>query len=423
MNRWSVLFVAALIPMCAHGQSTQRVLALREALALGLAHSPDLRAADAEVVSARGKFWSGIALPAPELSVTHEFVPTGAGLGSYAERTVGISQSIEFPTNYIFKGTALASGQDVARAEARRARLRVGGRIRIAYFAAWAAGKRAHYARETLALADSILARTEVRARFGEAPPLERLTVRVQRSEAQHELMAARSAWVAACGGLSTAIGAGGMAIDTSVVLTDSLPLEPRRVNVDSLIALAEERNPELEAARARMRGASASRALSWSSLLPNFTASYFKQARDGGNDFYGASLGISVPLWFMFDTRGKVEEASAGLAMAEAEFDAVRNRLGAGLRSAVSALQEQENSVRLFHAERVPQAEEVSRIASRGYAAGELSYLEYLQAKVTLLATRSSYIDTLLHHLESVVLLDELTGGSEAITTHAENE
>jgi outer membrane protein, heavy metal efflux system len=422
MNRWTFLFVAALSPLCVHGQAPQQALSLREALAAGLANSPELRAVDAEVVAARGRFWSGISLPPPELSIAHEYIPTGAGLASYTERTIGISQSFEFPTNYIFKSSVLASGQDVARAEAQHARSRVCGKIRSAYFTAWAAGRRAQYARETLALAESILAKTEVRARLGEAPPLERLTVRVQRSEAQHELMAARSAWVSACAELSTALGTGGSAVDTTVVLTDSLALGRRPANVDSLIALAESRNPELDAARARIRGASASRVLSWSSLLPSFTASYFRQAKDGVSDYYGASLGISVPLWFMLDTRGKVEEAGAGLAIAEAEFDGLRNRLVIGLRSAVNAMQEQENSVRLFHAELIPQAEEVSHIASRGYAAGELSYLEYLQAKVTLLATRRNYIDTLLEYLDSMVLLDELTGETDLNTLHVEN-
>ena len=421
MNRGFLLFVVALVPLCIHGQSLQRTLSLREAFTIGIKNSPDLRAAEAGVNAARGRFWSGISLPSPEINIAHEYIPKGLGLGSYTERTIGVSQSFEFPTNYFLRGSALTSNRDALRAGGVQAMRILIRKIRNSYFAAWGTQRKLQYARDNISLSDSIMVKVEVRARVGEAPPLELLTARVQQSEARNDLMAARNELTVAYAELNNAMGLGRVEYDTSVVLTDSLVAPSRAINTDSLTVLVEERNPQLLALRARMESATASRALAWSTLLPSFTVSYFNQMRDGVKDYYGASLGISVPLWFMMNTRGQVEESQAEMALAEAEFAATRNTLLVELRTAVSNLQNTANSVRLYETDLIPQAEEVYRTANRGYVTGDLSYIEYLQARVTLLATRRNYITTLLNYVHSVTLLDELT--EESVDVHLKSE
>jgi cobalt-zinc-cadmium resistance protein CzcA len=421
MNRGFLLFVVALVPLCIHGQSLQRTLSLRDALTIGIKNSPDLRGAEAGVDAARGRFWSGISLPSPEINVAHEYIPKGLGLGSYTERSIGVSQSFEFPTNYFLRGSILASNRDALQAGREQVTRRVIRKIRNSYFAAWGTQRKLQYARDNLALSDSILAKVEVRERVGEAPPLEVLTARVQQSEARNDLMSARNDLAVTYAELNNAMGLSRVEYDTSVVLTDSLVAPARAFSTDSLTVLVEERNPQLLAARARVESATASRTLAWSTLLPSFTVSYFNQMRDGVKDYYGASLGISVPLWFMMNTRGQVEESQAGIALAEAEFAAARNDLLVELRTAVSNLQNAANSVRLYETDLIPQAEEVYRTANRGYVTGDLSYLEYLQARVTLLATRRNYITTLLNYVHSVTLLDELT--EESVDVHLKSE
>jgi outer membrane protein TolC len=411
MNRITILFVAALIPLCTYGQSVEHGLSLRDALAIGLQRSPEVRIAEEEVIAARGRFWAGVSLPSPELSVQHEYIPVGMGLGRYSERTVAISQSFEFPTNYFLKGSILAQDEDIAMAFAQQASRRKDGAIKAAYFAAWGARKRLQYAHDNVVLSDSIMAKVELRFRVGEASPIERLTARVQQSEAKNEFTAARNGLLTAYAGLNGAMGFSTLQYDTSIVLTDSILVSHRELAVDSLISLVEKRNPALQAARSRVERASASRTLAWSTVLPSFSVSYFRQAKDGVGDYYGASVGVSIPLWFMFDTRGKVQESQAGVSIAEAESEGLRTKVLVDLRNAVRDVQNSANSVRLYQEDLIPQAEEVSRTAARGYTSGDLSYLEYLQARVTLIAVQRDFLSALLAHQASVTFLDEIVG------------
>lgn len=414
MNRYVVLFLVAVMPYCLHGQTQPRSLPVEHAIAVALENNPAVRAADAGISAARGRFWSGLSLPSPEISVAHDYIPRGMGLGAYAERSVGITQMFDFPTQYVFKASVLSHDEAIARAMGRATRQRLVARVRNAYASAWGARRKLLYASDNCALSDSIFAKAEVRARVGEASPLERLTAQVQRSEARNELLIARNEVATAYADLNDAMGFHMLAYDTSVVLTDSVVVIPRSLGIEEYLARAEAENPQMQIARSRIGSASSSRILAWSSLLPTFTVSFFQQARDGQNGYYGASIGASFPLWFMLDTRGKVEEAQAGVAAADADLEVTRNAVFAEIRSAYSSLLNNELSLRLYQTDMNPQAEEVYRMAARGYASGDLSYLEYLQARVTLLATRRNYVSALLNYTRSLTTLEELTGAGD---------
>ncbi|PJC59051.1 MAG: hypothetical protein CO025_07375, partial [Ignavibacteria bacterium CG_4_9_14_0_2_um_filter_37_13] len=55
----------------------------------------------------------------------------------------------------------------------------------------------------------------------------------------------------------------------------------------------------------------------------------------DGNAGFYGASFGISVPLWFIFDQRGKIQEAVANQSISESQLQLTKNEVALKLKSA----------------------------------------------------------------------------------------
>jgi outer membrane protein TolC len=198
---------------------------------------------------------------------------------------------------------------------------------------------------------------------------------------------------------------------DTTIVLADSLVVPPRSLNLDSLLQQIEQTNPHVAIERLRKYAASTARSLAWSSLMPNFNVAYYRQTRDGSGGFYGASVGVSIPLWFMLDSRGKIQEAEAGLSAAESRLVLARNDIALHVRNAFAEFQNMEMSVRLYRNDLLPEAEEIYRAASRGYGTGDLSYLEYLQAKQTLVNARNGYVSALLNYTHSISTIDELVG------------
>ncbi|MGE5860608.1 MAG: TolC family protein, partial [Ignavibacteria bacterium] len=140
---------------------------------------------------------------------------------------------------------------------------------------------------------------------------------------------------------------------------------------------------------------------------------SYFKQTRDGDNGYYGASFGMSVPLWFLFENRGQIQEASANVNVAESELQLVKNEVYLRLRSAFNDYENDLKQVKLYLSDILPQADEVYRSASASYDAGEITYLEYLQARQTLINAKSNYINVLFSYNLSIYTLEETVGQS----------
>jgi outer membrane protein TolC len=77
---------------------------------------------------------------------------------------------------------------------------------------------------------------------------------------------------------------------------------------------------------------------------------------------------------------------------------------------------------VKLYVNDILPQAEEIYRTAIKSYDAGELTYLEYLQAKQTLISSRNNYINALFNHFQSVFKIEEMIGKNITDNSGLEN-
>jgi outer membrane protein TolC len=73
--------------------------------------------------------------------------------------------------------------------------------------------------------------------------------------------------------------------------------------------------------------------------------------------------------------------------------------------------MENNERQIRLHQSEILPLAEEVYRTARASYEAGEIMYIEFLQARQLLIASRSEYIDELARYRSSLAKLEAVVG------------
>ena len=85
-------------------------------------------------------------------------------------------------------------------------------------------------------------------------------------------------------------------------------------------------------------------------------------------------------------------------------------------MRNDGSAFTDHENNlkqVKLYVSDILPQAEEIYRTAIKSYEAGEITYIEFLQAKQTLINSRNNYINILFNYNRSIFTIEEIVGKS----------
>lgn len=391
-------------------QSTEQ-LSLKEAIAIALQYNPDIQSARRGVDAAQGRFWRGISPPPAVLSANYDYIPTGGAVREYGERTIGISQSFEFPTTIALRGSSLSAETDAAEGDVRSASLSITVQVKRAYYSVLAKERKLRLAEEILGIAADFAQKAGIRRGAGEGTSLEQLTAKVQQTQARNAVEVAGNELRKATGELHFALGRGKEQPAGTPVLTDSLRHPSGVFSLDSLIEQAQRSHPQLQSASSRLGAASVNRTIAWSSFLPSFTISCSRQMQAGNANLYGVALGISLPIWFLFDQRGQIQEASAIHARLASDLASRQNLVILDVTNAYLELKSDERQVQLYSTDLLPQADEVHRAAATSYSAGEITYVEYLQARQTLTSVRSTHIDALYDYNIALALLEQAVG------------
>ncbi len=411
--RLSSLFIGLVLIFAGHPQSPASggSLSLRSAIEIGLNKNPEIKSSLDKIEASRGRFWSEIS-PAPtDFSITHDYVPAGANLKKYGEKTVGVSQSIDFPTNYFLRGSKYSIEKSIADNEFALAKLGVIAHIKKSYYNVVALQEQVGIARENLSIAQDFVKKAEIRYSVGEGTNLERLTAKVAYSEALNNVEVRNNHLIIAFAELNFAMGYG-KGESKTYYLSDTLAILPFTFTLSQLVDDAAAINPQIKANKLRVDSYTVDKSLAWSTILPNVTLACFnKQVRNDATNYYGASFSIGIPLWFMLDQRGKIIEAASNVSAAQFDLQTAHNAVYAKTQAAYAEFKHEEKQVRLYVKDILPQTEEIFRAADKSYKAGEITYIEFLQAQQTLINSRGGYVDALLAYNLSIVTIEEAIG------------
>jgi outer membrane protein TolC len=411
MKKYCYLILLILPVIPTQGQAFAERLSLQAAIEFGLTNNPAIKSSAQKIKAARGGIWSGIAPGPLEISIANDYIPANQKLNRFGEQSIGISQSLDFPARYLLQGSKLLKEKEIAQQEFMLAQIAIVAKIKSAYFNVLAWQQQVQIAQEGLVIADDFVKKSEIRHSVGEGTNLERLTAKVQYNEAVNTLAANRNHLMSAFGELNFSLGYGKNE-SKEFQLTDSLGLAPCDFTLAGLTQEAAALNPLLKTGTLRVRALAIDRSLAWSSILPGFNFEYFKQqVRGDPAGYYGVSLGISVPLWCMFEQQGNIRQASANLESAAFDLLATENAVYLKTLYAYNQFKNEEKQVTFYRQEILPQAEEIFRTASKSYEAGEINYIEFLQAQQTLITSRSNYLQALLSYNLSIVAIEEAIG------------
>jgi cobalt-zinc-cadmium resistance protein CzcA len=87
------------------------------------------------------------------------------------------------------------------------------------------------------------------------------------------------------------------------------------------------------------------------------------------------------------------------------------KNEIILRLKNAYTDYTNNQQQLKTYIHDIIPQAEEVYRTAKRSFDEGELSYLEYMQAKQLMINARENYITALFNYNQTLIVLEEIIG------------
>ena len=402
---------AGLIPLGrAHAEAMSQIDAIR----LVVERNPQVEAARNAYKAARAQAQQVGALPDPELELEFEELPELGSLSDYGERTISVSQRVEFPLKWWHR---LQAGRQ--HAEATRLAIFEMTKLDISLQAKQAYDRIAlqksllQHAQQDFDLAQNILRQADIRFEAGDVPQLDVMRASVEVGRATNRLTAAQNNLSLAKTALNALLA---RPLQTPFAIADSLVYRPVETHLDQLTAAALKQRPDLAGTKLQLKALQSQQAAATAAYWPDLNVGLGRQRRHeaGGHEdnSWQVRFGLEMPLWAFSRQRGERAEAKAEVAKVAAERDAVRYQVLLETEQAYLDLKTAEEQVILFQGQILPEAKRAFEIAGRSYDEGKLTYLELLEAQRTWIETQIEYSLALFEYRTATAALERAIAG-----------
>lgn len=371
--------------------ATAAPLTLDQALALALERSPALIPLEAEVARARAQAQGASLLfqSNPELSAAAG--PRVREEGSSLDLGLGVSQRLEIFGQRGARREAASALVEASEARLQARRVELAAEVREAFVRALAADQESRLAEEAQTLATQALTAAEERLSAGAASRLEVNTARVAAGRAARERTRALQRQASALNELRLLLG---MEAAEEVQLEGTL--QPGKTPEPSLQALLDQalrQRADLRAARAEVTAAQAERDLAVREALPSprVGATY---SREEDAQIIQGTLAVDLPVFNRNQAARGV--GAARVAEAERNREALERAARAEVRLALTRYQAAEKAISIFGEDALKALQENLELATEGYRAGKMDFLELLVIRRETLDARRDYIEAL---------------------------
>jgi len=388
----SLLLLAALTGSAAnHETNALEKLTLDQALEMAGRLQPGLAEAKALVEAAEGRATQAGLFPNPDAIARMEQAPfKGRTLGE-AEYLAGVAQPVPLGRRLSKAREAVELERERRTRELEVRRRDVRKRVHGAFATALYQERAFQTQGEIMASVEKAAATTKARVDAGDAVREDLARAEMELARAKVELRRSEAMREQAMLGLSAAIGDAALpvkSLDGSLDATFEIPtLESLATNLAA--------QPEMALADADIRARQAGIDLAKAERVPDVKVELlFRRLEESKENTF--DVGLSIPLPLFDRNQGRLREARAEAAAAEARSRSTQNDVTFRLREAHAQLTAALANSRALKTEILPRADTVLKSAEARYAAGDTSLGDVLPVRRDWAAVQLTYLESL---------------------------
>jgi cobalt-zinc-cadmium efflux system outer membrane protein len=201
---------------------------------------------------------------------------------------------------------------------------------------------------------------------------------------------------------------------------TDDLTFRRLDYTEEQLQDLAVGSNPALKGMGFSVEASRSAYRLARREYLPDFTLSVSYRLRDEvqmdpvrGVNFFSASAGINLPLYFWSKQKKKVQEKELDLESARRKYESEENKLRYNVSLLFYSLSKYTQEVELYRTAILPQARQSLESAKSGYQVDKVDFLTLVNNQLTLYNYEIAYHQALSSYFVTIAKLEEMVGRS----------
>jgi cobalt-zinc-cadmium resistance protein CzcA len=414
-NHLATSFVISLFGVTLPSYAGNTPLTIAQAIESAIGQNPELSAERAEVEVAQGLKAAKPSLP-PTMIFAGAMGQSPLSRNGQMENSIGISQTIPFPTKLTSESKVKTLEAEAAAAKLRARILELTANVKSLYFDLYGARKKAELLQEKNSIYTSHYQRLRASALSDRIVQGHRVWVQTEINLSENELIAVHETERISRGRLNVVMGnpPEGELPDLENPSVSDLP-QKRDVPTS---------HPELQSLEFSQHAAEAAITGAKSLWLPDLSIQYRKANRFDGlmPNYYEFTVGLTLPFLFFWEVHGETDAANARARVASFKVEKTRLDLKMDLlesRARAESLKEQLSN---YESKIVPQAEKRMKIA-HGLVPSDMASLgEHREAMESLVNLRLSALSIRVDYEKAVAKLESLLANSANDANDKEN-
>lgn len=390
--KFSILFfIFPFVCLC------QKQLTEDEALSLALKNSAVLNASSLEVVQSKQLQKTAYNFDNPEIMMES---PTGEF------QTVGVTQSIAFPSVYVKQSQLFKQQTVLAQAGQKVTENDIKYRIKSLYLSV----QYYELIYRQYKIQDSIYNQIKISAQrqfeAGQIDFLEKTLTETQYGEIHNQFSQAETDLHVLRTQLQTYTGL--------KELVSAVELKRASSSISILLIKSDttiiQNNPSLLFARQQQVIGKKSLSLERNRFLPGLTFGYLNQAGRNTPMDLRFRAGINIPLWFWQYT-GSISAAKTGLKISEQKVVAQQQALSVEMQKAQGDYLKYNQALMYYETTGIKQTDEIISASTRFFESGQKDYVSYLRNLNEAYLIKLRYAESLKNYNQSVININYLSG------------
>lgn len=320
----------------------------------------------------------------------------------------GISQPLEFPGKQAVRGKIAGKESEEILQEIDLLKLDIVYQVKQAFYGLLLAQETLRYVRQDLELSQDYLDKARLKYEAGDVAQVEVLRAQVEVSKAQNELRRATNDVRLSRAYLNYLMARRKY---EPLEISGELKTKPISLDLEHLRDRALAFRPEIKKINFSLERERLQKTAAQLSYLPDFELGVNRHKVAGEGDWWDVTLSFNVPLFFWQPAKGEIAEAQANILGLQREEEHLKNTVSLEVEDAYLNAVAATNQIKLFEDDILTQAEEVYNMFLFSYQEGEIGGFELIEARRTLIESRTSYADALFNYRAAIAALEKSIG------------
>jgi outer membrane protein len=189
------------------------------------------------------------------------------------------------------------------------------------------------------------------------------------------------------------------------------LKVKPIALDLGTLKQQALSFRPEMKKIHVSLERQNLQKSFAIQTYLPDFEIGVNRHKVEGIGNWWNFTLSFNVPLFFWQPAKGEIAEANANIRALQKNLEHLENAIALEVEDAYLNAVAAISQIEMFEEDILKQAEEVYTMFSYSYKEGDISSLELIDARRTLIESQTSYVDALFNYRLAIAALEKSIG------------